>query len=226
MKKLTRLSGIIAALALGLGVTACSSGDKDEEPMSEADAAVEATTEEETEDAAEEAEEEAEEEGAADGWELSERDGTGPARVDVGFMSFDVGDGVEWQLQSTPETNHYASVIFGTDKSTELEVDPASRDSYEETVEKHQSKLEAYDHPLEDLGEVTLGDLTYHKWARTAPSGAVQIHLISWYEPLKARVLVDTPAAEGTTDFAYPEELDLMFDSLEFYDGPLEDLED
>ena len=216
MRRLPGWLGIVAAATLALSLGACS--NKAEETTAEEE--VEEVTQSE-EQSAEEIE--AEEPEEAEGWTISELEGTGPARVDVGYFAFDVGDGVEWWIQTTPEGSSYASVVFGTGKSTDMLVEPSSMDSMEEAVEAYKFKLEGFQHPLEDLGEVTINDVVYHEFARTAPSGKVLLHFVTFYEPLKARVNIETPAAEGTTDFAYPDEVGLMFDTLEFYDGPLED---
>ena len=152
-----------------------------------------------------------------------EGQGVGLARVDAGYVSFEVGDGVEWWMSMHAENSHYAAIKFGPDRSTELEVMPTKDESMEDMVEYMTRKLEAFDEPPEDLGEVTINGLVYHEWASTAPSGKVFLHLATYYEPMGARVQVMTEAAEGTTDFAYPDEVGLMFDTLEFYDGPLDE---
>ena len=182
MKRSTSWLGIVAAATLALSLGACS--DKAEETAAEEE--VEEVTQSEEQSAEELEAEEPEEE--AEGWTISESQGVGPARVDAGYVSFEVGDGVEWWMTMHAENSHYAAIKFGPDRSTELEVMPTKDESMEDMVEYMTRKLEAFDEPPEDLGEVTINGLVYHEWARTAPSGKVFLHLATYYEPMGARV--------------------------------------
>ena len=215
MKTLPRISGTLAAATLVLSLGACSKEAEQVAP----ETGTEATQSEEVTDEVTE-EEASEKEASEDAEEPIEREGVGPARVDAGFVAFDVGEGMGWEILKTPADNNFSSVSFwpedGQAQETIVSVTPGAVYSFDEATESCREILELVDLPLQDLGNVDFGGTVYHKFALISEDLSSVMTLCTNDEPTEALVQIQTPAAEGSWDFAVPEAMDLLFETIEY----------
>ena len=220
MKKISHFAAIAAAAALALSLGACSEDEKPKEPEESPEvtqSAEEADVDEDGEDAeeAEEAEEE------IDYPQYTEGEGIGPAHLDSGYMAFDVGPEIEWEISlGAARGDRIALIQFrpaDTHNKASITVAPGWVNSMEEAVAKCREDVEATQLPIEDLGEVEINGITYHKFARVFEYNPPGLNLCAFHEPTGSYVEITGHAGEmASYDFEYPEAMDLMFDTLTF----------
>ena len=221
MNKIFRFGAIAAAAALALSLGACSKDEPPEETESVAEVAQSA--EEADVDGDAEAAEQAEEtaEVASEYPEFTEGEGVGPAYLNAGYVAFEVGEDMKWSFaMSEAMGDSSAKVIFKpTDDYRLISVGatpgPGWVNSMEDAAEECLSSAGHTDLEVEDLGEVEINGVTYYKLALHRESGPPQLELCTFHEPSGSFVGITADGAdEGSYDFAFPEVMDLLFDTL------------
>lgn len=221
MKKISRFGAIVAAATLALSLGACSKDETPEEPESVAEvaqSAEEANVDQDTE-AAEEAEETAE--AASEYPEFTEGEGVGPAYLNAGYVAFEVGEDMKWSFAASEAMGDDAGqIIFKpTDDYRMMSVLVTPEwgwvDSMESASEECLSSAGYTDLEVEDLGEVEIKGVTYYKLALHRESGPPKLELCTFHEPSGSFVGITADGAdEDSYDFAFPEAMDLLFDTL------------
>lgn len=220
MKKISRFAAIAAAATLALSLGACSKDEETKEPEDAPEvtqSAEEADVDEDAE-AAEEAEE-AEEE--IDFPEFTEGEGVGPAHLDSGYVAFDVGSDVAWEISMGAARGDRITLVqfrpVDTHEKTSITVAPGWVNSMDEAVAKCREDVEATQVPIEDLGEVEINGVTYHKFAQVFEYNPPGLNLCTFHEPTGSYVEIRGNAGEmDSYDFEHPEVMDLLFDTLTF----------
>lgn len=206
--KITRktIAAIGASIALALGFTACG-GDEAEpaETSASETMAPDATDAPETTEA-----------------EPTEETPSGPASegtggmVDGGYITFEVPDGVTWEVNDSPYIGYaVARINVGSFPDLVGEFNASTTtmvDSMDSALDEMKNEMDAFGGGYEEPVQVTYGDHTY--WQTTHPSRG--IYLATFDEPSGLFVEHVIEPNDDGTGFAQEETMQVILDSIKY----------